>query len=143
MNTKSKRGIYAITKIKFPFIMDSLFICILIHLYYREAVSGLCERRGFDIDSIEVYLDNNKTPLPLLTSETSWLSGRTVRIKGQFKCIYIQIYLFVFFLCPIITHELLHRFTSNFDWGTRESYGNVSSPGFYVEWDPLFEEKES
>ncbi|XP_023335851.1 pleckstrin homology domain-containing family G member 5, partial [Eurytemora carolleeae] len=49
----------------------------------KEAVSGLCERRGFDIDSIEVYLDNNKTPLPLLTSETSWLSGRTVRIKGK------------------------------------------------------------
>ena len=49
----------------------------------REAISGVCERRGVDIDSIDVFLDNNKTPLPLLTSETSWLGGRTLKIRGE------------------------------------------------------------
>ena len=49
----------------------------------REAISSVCERRGVDIDSIDVFLDNNKTPLPLLTSETSWLGGRTLKIRGD------------------------------------------------------------
>ena len=49
----------------------------------REAISGVCERRGVDIDSIDVFLDNNKTPHPLLTSETSWLGGRTLKIRGE------------------------------------------------------------
>ena len=49
----------------------------------REAISGVCERRGVDVESIEVFLDNNKTPLPLLTSETSWLGGRTLKIRGK------------------------------------------------------------
>ena len=49
----------------------------------REAISGVCDRRGVDIDSIDVFLDNNKTPLPLLTSETSWLGGRTLKIRGK------------------------------------------------------------
>ena len=49
----------------------------------REAISSVCERRGVDIDSIDVFLDNNKTPLPLLTSETSWLGGRTLKIRGK------------------------------------------------------------
>ena len=49
----------------------------------REAISGVCERRGVDIDSIDVFLAKNKTPLPLLTSETSWLGGRTLKIRGE------------------------------------------------------------
>ena len=49
----------------------------------REAISGVCDRRGVDVDSIDVFLDNNKTPLPLLTSETSWLGGRTLKIRGK------------------------------------------------------------
>ena len=44
---------------------------------------SLCERRGLDVEGVDVYLDNNRTPLPLLTSETSWLSGRTLRIRGE------------------------------------------------------------
>ena len=34
------------------------------------------------------------------------------------------------FVCPIITHEPLDQFASNFDWGTRENHGiflNVSN----------------
>ena len=123
MKTKSKSGICALAKtgikfkkkkmrnLGFQFFtclirseIEKFYYIILIPLYtnssiyYREAVSGLCERRGFDIDSIEVYLDNNKTPLPLLTSETSWLSGRTLRIKGQFRFssdLYIYIYVYM------------------------------------------------
>ena len=49
----------------------------------REAISTVCERRGVDVESINVFLDNNKTPLPLLTSETSWLGGRTLKIRGE------------------------------------------------------------
>jgi len=49
----------------------------------REAISAVCERRGVDVESINVFLDNNKTPLPLLTSETSWLGGRTLKIRGK------------------------------------------------------------
>ena len=31
------------------------------------------------------------------------------------------------FVCPIITHESLDWFASNFDWETRENHGNVVS----------------
>jgi hypothetical protein len=58
----------------------------LLLLVNREVILGLCERRGLDVETIEVYLDSNKTPLPLLTSDTSWLSGRTLRIRGKRFC---------------------------------------------------------
>ena len=38
------------------------------------------------------------------------------------------------FVCPIITLEPLDRFGSNFDWGTRETNGNVLS--FWQRWVP-------
>ena len=44
-----------------------------------------------DIDTIDVFLDNNKTPLPLLTSETSWLGGRTLKIRGELEQVYLYI----------------------------------------------------
>ena len=44
----------------------------------------MCERRGVDVESINVYLDQSRTPLPLLTSETSWLGGRHIRIRGKY-----------------------------------------------------------
>lgn len=50
----------------------------------QEAISCACERRGVEVDCIDVFLDNNNTPLPLLTSETSWLGGRTLKIRGKF-----------------------------------------------------------
>ncbi len=49
----------------------------------REAISTVCERRGVDVDGINVYLDSSTTPLPLLTTETSWLGGRLIRIRGK------------------------------------------------------------
>ena len=68
------------------------FYVIQICVYYREAISAVCERRGVDVESINVYLDQSRTPLPLLTSETSWLGGRHIRIRGKYyfdvQCFY-------------------------------------------------------
>ena len=50
---------------------------------FREAISAVCERRGVDVDSINVYLEQSRTPLPLLTTETAWLGGRHIRIRGK------------------------------------------------------------
>ena len=38
---------------------------------------------GVDVDSINVYLEQSRTPLPLLTTETAWLGGRNIRIRGM------------------------------------------------------------
>ena len=35
------------------------------------------------MDSINVYLEQSRTPLPLLTTETAWLGGRHIRIRGK------------------------------------------------------------
>lgn len=35
------------------------------------------------MDAINVYLDSSTTPLPLLTTETAWLGGRLIRIRGK------------------------------------------------------------
>lgn len=48
----------------------------------REAIATVCERRCVDVDGINVYLENSATPLPLLTTETAWLGGRLIRIRG-------------------------------------------------------------
>ncbi|XP_059085132.1 pleckstrin homology domain-containing family G member 5-like isoform X3 [Tigriopus californicus] len=49
----------------------------------REAIATVCERRGIDVDSINVYLDNSTTPLPLLTTETAWLGGKVINIRAK------------------------------------------------------------
>ena len=43
----------------------------------------MCDRNGVDVDTINVYLESSRTPLPLLTSETSWLGGRHIRIRAK------------------------------------------------------------
>ena len=58
--------------------------CNMLFSYYREAISAVCERRGVDVDSINVYLEQSRTPLPLLTTETAWLGGRHIRIRGMY-----------------------------------------------------------
>ena len=42
----------------------------------------MCERRCIDVDTINVFYENSTLPLPLLTTETSWLGGKLLRIKG-------------------------------------------------------------
>ena len=59
-------------------------IVFCIFLFFREAISAVCERRGVDVDSINVYLEQSRTPLPLLTTETAWLGGRHIRIRGMY-----------------------------------------------------------
>ena len=44
-------------------------------------------------------------------------------IRDQ-SSLYVSTYICLF-VCPIITQEPLARWVSNFDWGTRESNGNV------------------
>lgn len=56
---------------------------IVLFVFCREAISAVCERRGVDVDSINVYLEQSRTPLPLLTTETAWLGGRNIRIRGM------------------------------------------------------------
>ena len=41
--------------------------------------------------------------------------------------LYQYIYKVLISVCPIITHESLNQFASNFDWGTRENHGNILS----------------
>ncbi len=51
----------------------------------REALAAVCMRRGVDLSNVNVYLDSSKTPLSLITTETFWLGGKHLRIKG-IKC---------------------------------------------------------
>ena len=51
------------------------------------------------------------------------ISSIYIKLKSLFIC------LFVF---PIITHEPLHRFSSNLNWGTREILKNVITLVLYV-----------
>ncbi|XP_015429523.1 PREDICTED: pleckstrin homology domain-containing family G member 5 [Dufourea novaeangliae] len=44
-----------------------------------EALNATCERRGIDLSRIEVY-DGFSTPLPILTTDTSSLGGKHLRI---------------------------------------------------------------
>ena len=49
------------------------------------------------------------------------------KMAGGTFYIYKVVISFCLFVCPIITQGLLGHFTSNFDWGTRETHGNVLS----------------
>lgn len=49
----------------------------------REALSAVCAKRGVELSSVSVFLDSYKTPLPVLTTETSWLGGKHLLVKGQ------------------------------------------------------------
>ncbi|XP_017753946.1 PREDICTED: pleckstrin homology domain-containing family G member 5-like isoform X3 [Eufriesea mexicana] len=47
--------------------------------YLSEALNAACERRGIDVSRIEVF-DGFSTPLPILTTDTSSLGGKHLRI---------------------------------------------------------------
>ena len=47
-----------------------------------EAINAACERRGIDISRIEVF-DDFSPPLPILTTDTSSLGGKHLRITGK------------------------------------------------------------
>lgn len=52
--------------------------------FNREALAAVCQRRGVDLSNVNVYLDSSKTPLSLITTETFWLGGKHLRIKGSY-----------------------------------------------------------
>ncbi|XP_014483055.1 PREDICTED: pleckstrin homology domain-containing family G member 5 isoform X2 [Dinoponera quadriceps] len=48
-------------------------------IYLADMLNSLCERRGVDLSRVDV-LDSFSTPLPLLTTDTSILGGKQLRI---------------------------------------------------------------
>jgi hypothetical protein len=59
--------------------------CVLVFVCYREALKPLCSRRGVDLTALDVYVENSKATLPLMT-DTSWLGGKQLRIRGEETC---------------------------------------------------------
>ncbi|XP_069690836.1 pleckstrin homology domain-containing family G member 5-like isoform X2 [Periplaneta americana] len=47
-----------------------------------DALKTVCARRGVDLSSVDVFLENSKTPLPVMT-ETSWLGGKQLRLRAR------------------------------------------------------------
>ena len=50
-------------------------------MFHREALKPVCARHGVDLSGLDVFLENHKTPLPLMT-DTSWLGGKQLRLRG-------------------------------------------------------------
>jgi hypothetical protein len=50
-------------------------------VFHREALKPVCARRGLDLSGLDVFLENTKTPLDLVT-DTSWLGGKQLRLRG-------------------------------------------------------------
>ena len=90
--------------------------------------------------------------MKVLTGLNIWLNAPfNIKIGRIYIYIYIYIYKvlisfvclsFCLFIFPIITQEPVARFASNFDWGTRETHGNVRSLvlRFYIKWIDLCNE---
>lgn len=49
--------------------------------FFRDALLDICRRKGVDLGTSNVFLDANKSPLPCLDIETSWMGGKHIRIK--------------------------------------------------------------
>ena len=52
-------------------------------LSYREAIRPILDRRGLDIDDMNVFVDQSNTPLPL-NCETFLLGGTTMNIRREY-----------------------------------------------------------
>lgn len=57
-------------------------IWILIHLFDRASIQPILERRGMDINRVNVFVEASNTPLPL-DCECFLLGGNTLNIKGR------------------------------------------------------------
>ncbi|XP_033222747.1 pleckstrin homology domain-containing family G member 5-like [Belonocnema kinseyi] len=51
--------------------------------YLAEVLSSACERRGVDLSRVDVFLESFSTPLPILTTETSCLGGKHLRLSAK------------------------------------------------------------
>ncbi|XP_023703867.1 pleckstrin homology domain-containing family G member 5 [Cryptotermes secundus] len=47
-----------------------------------EALKPVCARRGVDLTLLDVFLENSKTPLSVLT-DTSWLGGKQLQLRAR------------------------------------------------------------
>ncbi|KAL8582553.1 hypothetical protein ACOMHN_043732 [Nucella lapillus] len=50
----------------------------------RYALEPLLERRGIDINGVNVFIEKSHTPLPL-SSDVTFLAGNTLEIKAEYK----------------------------------------------------------
>ena len=92
---------------------------------------------GFSIKMICGFLHLPKQWNIQLSELNTFQAGES--IKSTMYMRYLHVYMFTFIICikeafsvrlfgcPIITHEPLHRFSSNFDLGTWENHGKVLS----------------
>ncbi|XP_046670725.1 pleckstrin homology domain-containing family G member 5 isoform X2 [Homalodisca vitripennis] len=64
-------------------VEDDEFVVAAKGTSLAEALNSVCAKRGIDLTNVNVYLDSYKTPLPVLTTETSWLGGKHILIKGK------------------------------------------------------------
>ncbi|KAG8233237.1 hypothetical protein J437_LFUL013599, partial [Ladona fulva] len=49
----------------------------------NDALSGVCSRRGIDLNTVNVFQDSIKRPLPIHSTETSRLGGKHLKIKAK------------------------------------------------------------
>lgn len=62
----------------------ALFSVFELLTFYRMALISILERRGLDMNSINVFVEASKTPLPL-DCESFLLGGNTLNIRGKSK----------------------------------------------------------
>jgi hypothetical protein len=54
----------------------------VVSICHREALKPVCSRRGVDLSSLDVFLENSKAPLSVMT-DTSWLGGKQLQLRGS------------------------------------------------------------
>ena len=65
--------------LKFDFIEKKILI---LNLFDRASIQPILERRGMDINRVNVFVEASNTPLPL-DCECFLLGGNTLNIKGR------------------------------------------------------------
>ena len=79
----------AISRSYEPFSQSINYILILIFSFSRSAIQTSLERRGLNINNINIYVEASNTPLPL-ECESFLLGGNTLNIKGKTQAIHIH-----------------------------------------------------
>lgn len=59
------------------------FLLALKGVSLAEALGPVCTRRGVELFNVEVMLEQYKTPLPVLTTDTAWLGGKHITIREK------------------------------------------------------------
>uniref|UniRef100_A0A0A9Y6M9 Pleckstrin homology domain-containing family G member 5 n=1 Tax=Lygus hesperus TaxID=30085 RepID=A0A0A9Y6M9_LYGHE len=48
-----------------------------------EALGPICSRKSIELCNVEVLLEQYKTPLPVLTTDTAWLGGKHITVREK------------------------------------------------------------